>query len=678
MSVEAIAASVEEGQLLWQPSRAFADAAQITHYLEWLGRTHGLSFADYDGLWRWSVSDRDAFWRSIWDYFDVRSDGGIEEVVSPGPMEGARWFAGTRVNYAEHLLRHEAVAAPGETALCHSTEIRPVAQMSWQELGGKVRILATRLRAMGVVPGDRIVSYMPNVPETVIAMMATVAIGATWSSAAPEFGVKTVVERFGQIAPRIVFAADGYTFGGRPFDRRGEIVAILSELPSVEAVVWLPYLGLPVPETERPLFPFEDMLAGPAVSREEFAYARVAPDHPLWVLFSSGTTGLPKAIVHGHQGMVAEHLKVMTLHCNLGPGKRMFFYTTTGWMMWNAVVSALITGASAVLYDGSPVQGGIDMLWRMAADTRTTLFGASPTLVQSMRKAGVRPGELYDLSALDSVLVGGAPSTPETFQWFYENVRDDLWVTSQSGGTEVCTGLVTGLPTLPVHAAEIQCRCLGIDVHAWDEDGREVIDEVGELVVTGPMPSAPLFFWGDKDGERYHESYYATYPGIWRHGDLAKFTARGGAYIYGRSDSTLNRFGVRIGTAEIYGVAEKVPGVLDSLVICCEVPGGGFYMPMFVALEPGRLLDDALKAELAARLREDASPRHVPDEIHQAPAIPYTLTGKKMELPIRRLVMGHPVEKVVSRDAMADPALLDWYLDFASRDDVAARRTQGA
>lgn len=666
--------SVEEGEMLWTPSKSFADSANINRYLEWLASEKGLEFTDYDSLWRWSVSCADDFWRSIWDYFGILADGTPSSIRRGSTMEHTAWFEGTRVNYAEHLLRHEVQAAENETAFCHSSEIRPIAHLSWQELGIRVRKLATRLRAMGVEPGDRIVSYMPNIPETVIAMIATTAIGAVWSSAAPEFGARTVVERFGQIGPKFVFVADGYSFGGRQFDRRNEIAVIASQLPTLEGLIWLPYLGLERElDTNLPVIDFQDLFSGSVVARGDFAFTRVAPDHPLWVLFSSGTTGVPKAIVHGHHGVLAEHLKVMTFHCNMGPGKRMFFYTTSGWMMWNSVISALIAGASGVLYDGSPVFSGVDMLWKLTAETRTTFFGASPTLVQSMKAANVRPGEIYDLSALDSVIVGGAPSTPETFAWFYEAVRKDLWVTSQSGGTEVCTGLVNGLPTLPVYAGEIQCRGLGMDVHVWNDDGEDVIDEVGELVITSPMPSAPLYFWGDTDGSRYHDSYFSTFPGVWRHGDLAKINKRGGAYIYGRSDSTLNRFGVRIGTAEIYRVVENVDAVVDSLVVCCETPGGGFYMPMFVALEAGKTLDDATVKAINAKLREEASPRHVPDEIYQVSAIPYTLTGKKMEVPIRKLIMGLPAEKVVSRDAMAKPELLDWFLDFAASDDCMSR-----
>jgi acetoacetyl-CoA synthetase len=661
--------------LLWSPSPEFAARANITSFMAWLKAHRGLAFEDYDALWRWSVDDLEGFWRSIWDHYDVPCDGSFQKVVSGDTIEGAKWFAGVRLNYAEVLLRYEARAADGETALCHSTEIRPLAHMSWQELGGKVRRLATELRSMGIVPGDRIVSYMPNVPETAIAMLATVAIGAVWSAAAPEFGPKTVIERFEQIAPKLVFVSDGYSFQGKQFDRRAEIAAIAARLPTLERLVWLPYLGL-----ERNLLPkiptyeFADLLAGAPIQRTDFTYERVPADHPLWVLFSSGTTGVPKAIVHGHAGMTAEHLKQAHLHFNLGPKSRMFFYTTTGWMVWNTVISALISGASTVLYDGSPVHGGVDTLWRLAADSRATLFGASPTLVQTMKKAGVQPGRQLDLSALECIILAGAPSTPATFQWFYDEVRKDLWVTSQSGGTDICSGLVAGMPTRPVYAGEIQCRALGMAVAIWDEDGHEVIDEIGELVVTRPMPSAPLYFWGDADGSRYHESYFAIYPGVWRHGDLGKINVRGGAYIYGRSDSTLNRFGVRIGTAEIYRVIEQIDEVADCLVICIETPGGGFYMPMFVALRPGAQLTAALKSNIEKRLRQDASPRHVPDEILQAPAIPYTLTGKKMEVPIRKLVSGMAPEKVVSRDAMANPALLDWYIDFAARPEVAGRR----
>ncbi|KCZ58684.1 acetoacetate--CoA ligase [Hyphomonas chukchiensis] len=660
-----VTSGVREGDRLWSPSAERVEAAELTRFMRWLALERGYSFPDYNALWTWSVDDLEGFWSAIWEYFDIISDERPESVVIGEGIFDAKWFVGTHTNYAEHVLRHEAKAEPGETALCHSSEIRPIAQMSWQDLGGRVRKLATKMRAMGIIPGDRIVSYMPNTPEAVIAMLATVAIGAVWSSAAPEFGHKTVVDRFSQIEPKLAFVSDGYSFNGKVFDRRDDVSAIVNALDHLKHVVWFDYMGFGCAlSTDAEIISFDAMIEGPPVMRETFQYERVPADHPLWVLYSSGTTGLPKAIVHGHAGMIAEHLKVMALHCNLGPSKRMFFYTTTGWMMWNSVISALITGASAVLYDGSPVHGGVDMLWRLASDTRTTCFGASPTLVDNMKKAGVRPGKSFDLSAMDMVLLGGAPATPETFQWFYENVAEDFWVNSQSGGTDLCSGLAVGLPIQPVYAGEIQCRGLGIAMEVWNEGGRSILDEVGELVVTRPFPTAPLGFWGDDSRSRYYESYFGTFPGIWRHGDLAKINCRGGVYVYGRSDSTLNRFGVRIGTAEIYRVLERVSGVKDSLIICVETDGGGFYMPLFVSLDANTTLTDALRKEIVSRLRVDASPRHVPDEIHAVPEIPYTLTGKKMEIPIRKLVMGMDVDKAASRDAMAKPAALDWFIEF--------------
>jgi len=664
---------VREGELLWTPRPEFADNSGVARYMRWLAASRGVVAADYDALWRWSVSDIEGFWASIWDYFDVQSDAPYTRVLDGRTMPGCKWFEGSRVNYAEHLLRHEAQRA-AQPVFHHLSETRALQQLSWSELGAQVRILATQLRALGVQPGDRVVSYMPNVPETAIAMMATVAIGAVWSSAAPEFGVKTVIERYAQIAPRILFAADGYRFGGKDFSREAELRRIVEALPSLQAVVWLPYLDPAATKPQLPqappLIPWAQLMKAPGVPRDAFRYERVAHDHPLWVVFSSGTTGLPKAIVHSHVGALLEHLKLTHFHLNLGPDSVMFFYSTTGWMMWNLLLSALLTGSAAVLYDGNPAHPSPDFLWRLAADTGTTCFGASPTYVQMMEKAGLRPCEHFELSRLESIIVAGAPSTPETFAWFYRAVKQDLWVTSQSGGTELCSGFVGAVPTLPVYAGEIQTRMLGMDVHAWNDDGREVVDEVGELVVTRPFPSMPIYFWNDAEGRRYRESYFEVFPGVWRHGDFIKINARGGCYIYGRSDSTLNRYGVRIGTAEIYRAVEQVDEVADSLIVCCELPGGNFFMPLFVRLKPGATLDEALVRKINTRLREDGSPRHVPDRMYALDAIPYTLTGKKMEVPVRKLLMGWPLEKAASRDAMMNPEAIDWFVRFAqeSRD----------
>jgi acetoacetyl-CoA synthetase len=661
---------LKEGELLWSPDPAVAAQSQVARFMRRLADERGLSFGTYEELWRWSVSDLDGFWSAVWDFYEVESARPYERVVNTHAMPGAVWFRGSLVNYAEHMLRHERRAAQGETALVHSSELRPLARMSWQELGAAVRAVATNLRALGVVPGDRIVAYLPNIPETVIAMVASTAIGAVWSSAAPEFGARTVIDRFAQIEPKIVFAADGYRFGGKDFDRTADVRAILDELPTVERVVWLPYLD---PSSKAP-FPnvtaWSDLAGGGPISVDAFVYERVAHDHPLWVLFSSGTTGLPKPIVHSHVGTLIEHLKSTGLGQNLGPDTRMFFYTTTGWMMFNALLSALLQGSSVVLYDGHPAHPTPELLWQLAADAGSTSFGASPTFVQMMQKAGIVPRDRFDLSKLRSVLLTGSPVTPESTAWFYENVKSDLWVTSPSGGTELCAGLVGGTPLLPVYAGEIQARLLGMDVHAWNVRGEEVLDEVGELVVTSPAPSMPLRFWNDPDDARYRETYFEHFPGVWRHGDFIKINSRGGAYIYGRSDSTLNRYGVRIGSAEIYRAVEQLDEIADSLVICLELPGGEFYMPLFVKPAPGVTFDAAVRARIVSTLRTDCSPRHVPDEIHEVEAIPYTLTGKKMEVPVRRILAGMTPEKAASRDAMMNPAALDWYVQFAQRHAV--------
>lgn len=662
-----------EGELLWRPTTAFAERTNIARFQAWLAEHRGLCLSSYDDLWRWSVDCIEDFWSAIWEFFDVQSDTPYETVVQAEGVFGARWFAGARVNYSEHLLRHEAKASDHDVAFYHSAETRPLEALTWVDLGDRVRSLATALRTIGIQPGDRVVSYMPNVWETAVAMLASVAIGAVWSSAAPEFGAPTILDRFRQIEPKLMFVTDGYSFSGRTYDRREEVANIVAGLPTLETVVRLKFLGLDEHDLPVHTLDYESLLQGPSIRREDFKFERVASDHPLWVLFSSGTTGLPKAIVHGHGGMIVEHYKVVSLHCNLSPATTMFFYSTTGWMMWNIVVAALIAGSTGVLYDGSPTHGGADMLWRLAAESGVTLFGASPTLVQIMEKEGIRPSELHDLTALDAVMLGGSPSTPSTFAWFYENVKQDLWLTSQSGGTEICSGLVVGAPTLPVRAGEIQARALGAAVEIWSDDGQAMIDRPGELVVLKPMPSMPLRFWGDEDNARYRESYFLTFPEVWRHGDLAKLTPGGGVYIYGRSDSTLNRFGVRIGSGEIYGVLDQVSAIRDCMVICCELPDGNFYMPLFVRLAENVSPDDVSAKTISGILREQASPRHVPDEVHYVPDIPYTLTGKKMEVPIRRLLMGTPAHDVASKDAMANPSALDWFAAFAARPEIMTK-----
>jgi acetoacetyl-CoA synthetase len=664
-SAETPARAVAEGELLWTPPSSFADLSNVSRYMEWLRDDGRAQVSDYEALRQWSITDTTGFWASIWDYFEVISDAPYKQVVDKMTMPGAKWFEGSKVNYAEHLLRHEEMDSQG-IAFHHLTESRPLAQMTRGELAAQVRKLATQLRAMGVQPGDRVVSYMPNVPETAVAMMATTAIGAVWSSAAPEFGVKTVIERFSQIEPKVLFVADAYRFGGKDFPRHDEAKRIIDALPSLQNVVWLQYIDANAPA---PAFgkvtTWSSLMAQPEVAKADFKFERVGCEHPLWIVFSSGTTGLPKAIVHSHVGVLVEHLKLMHFHLNLKPDSVMFFYSTTGWMMWNLLLAALVTGSAIVLYDGNPAHPTPDFLWKLAADTGTTSFGASPTYVQIMERAGLVPGKAHNLSRLEGVLVAGAPSTPETFEWFYRCVKKNVWVTSQSGGTELCSGFVGASPTLQVKAGEIQTRLLGMDVRAWSDDGKEVIDEVGELVCLKPFPSMPIHFWNDHEGKRYHESYFDTFKGVWRHGDFIKITSTGGCYIYGRSDSTLNRFGVRIGTAEIYRAVEHVDEVADSLIVCVELPGGNFFMPLFVKLKPGIELSDAIQQKIVRKLREDCSPRHVPDRIYAVEAIPYTLTGKKMEVPVRKLLLGWPLEKAASRDAMMNPPSIDYFVQFA-------------
>ena len=667
-------AAVSEGQLLWTPSQERASDSSLAKYMQWLGCERGLAFEDYDALWQWSTSDLQGFWGSIWDYFEIISGRPYDRVLSTREMLEAKWFEGSRVNYAEHLLRSES-QTPEQVVFHHSSETRPLAQMTWRELGRQVRILATQLRKLGVQPGDRVGSYMPNIPETAVAMIASLSIGAVWSSAAPEFGVKTVVERFAQIQPKVLFAADGYRFAGKDVLRGDEVVDMAAQLPSLRTVVWLDYLNAetPAPSGLQNAVTWGSLMSGMDIPAEDFHYERVESDHPMWILFSSGTTGLPKAIVHGHVGMLVEHLKSSHFHMGLTPDSVSFFYTTTGWMMWNALLSGLLAGSAVVLYDGSPVHPSLDTLWKLAADTRATSFGASPTFVQMMEKAGLRPGATHDLSSLRSVLLGGAPSTPETFAWFYKCVSSNLWVTSQSGGTEMCSAFVGGVPILPVRAGEMQSRLLGMDVHAWSDEGIELRDEVGEMVVTSPFPSMPLFFRNDQDGLRHRNSYFDVFAGVWRHGDFIKINSHGGCFIYGRSDSTLNRHGVRIGTSEIYRAVEQIEEIADSLVVCCDLPNGGHFMPLFLRLKPGQALNETLREKVVKKLRNDCSPRHVPDQMFQVDEIPYTLTGKKLEVPVRKILAGSTPEQVASLDAMANPRALDVFTRIAS--EIALQST---
>ncbi|MCA0144089.1 acetoacetate--CoA ligase [Blastococcus sp. LR1] len=647
--------SVAEGELLWTPSPERVAGAQLTEFTRFAEERTGRTFPDYAALWAWSTTELEGFWQAVWDYFDVRSSAPYTAVLEERVMPGARWFPGARLNLAEHVLRSER---PGEPALLFADEQNPLRELSWEEFARQVRVLATYLRDRGIGRGDRVAAYLPNVPQAMVAMLATASVGAVWASVSPDFGSRGALDRLGQLDPAVLFVADGYRYGGRDFDRRGEVAELVAGLPGLREVVGVPVLGLDQPGT-----PWDDVAAGPDVP--DFAFEQVPFDSPLWVLFSSGTTGLPKAIVHGHGGILLEHLKLHVLHHDLRPGDRAFFFTTTGWMMWNFLLTMPLVGAVPVLYDGNPSHPDVDVLWRIAQDGRARLFGASPTFVELMQKAGVVPRERFDLSALDVVMPAGSPVGPAVSVWFYADVKDDLSLATGSGGTDCCTGFVGGVPTLPVHAGEIQARSLGVAAEAWDESGASVVGRVGELVITQPMPSMPLFFWGDDDGARYRASYFETFPGVWRHGDFFEVNERGGCFVRGRSDAVLNRQGVRIGTAEIYRVVEDDPAVLTSLVVNLDLPDGGFFMPLFVVLKPGQQLDDDLIARLRSRLRADCTPRHVPDRIVAVDAIPVTRSGKKMEIPVRRLLLGADLAAIADPDAMADPDAFAGIAEYA-------------
>jgi len=655
---------IHEGELLWTPSADWIANANITKFTQWLGERRGLSFPDYESLRRWSVKETEAFWGALWDYFDIKSSAPYERVLASAKMPGAKWFPGARLNYAEHVLRRERAGA--DAVLFVAEGAAPVG-VRWEDFAGAVRILATQLRALGVKPGDRVASYAPNIPQTMIAMLATTAIGAIWASCSPDFGSRGVLDRFAQLRPKVLFCVDGYRYGGKTFDRRDELGGVAAGLNGLELVVEISHLGSPgrlVTGIETRTF--ESLIDHPPVSANGFAFEQVPFDHPLWILFSSGTTGLPKPIVHGHGGILIEVFKTLSFHMDIHPGERAFFYSTTGWMMWNVVASMPMTGACPVLYDGHPAYPDVDALWRMADVCEVSFFGASPSYVDIMRKAGVVPKERYALSRLRAIMPAGSPVSAECTAWFYSNVKSDLWVATGSGGTDVCSGLVGGVPTLPVYAGEIQARQLGAAVEAFDENGASVVDGVGELVIVKPLPSMPIFFWGDESGERYREAYFDVFPGVWRHGDLLRINARGGCFVLGRSDATLNRHGIRIGTAEIYRTLDAIDAIADSLIVNLDLPGGRFFMPLFVKLKPGVELDDALRKRIVDALRGAYTPRHIPDRIIAVAEIPYTLTGKKMEVPVRRILMGASPNAVLNRNAMADPRTLDSFVAYAA------------
>ena len=656
---------MQPGELLWTPVPERIRQANVTALADWLARERGRHFADYRALWRWSVEDLEGFWQALWDYFAIESSAPHTRVLERRAMPGAEWFPGARLNYAQHVLRGERA---GGDVLLHLSETRPLTALRWETLGKQVRTLATELRALGVQPGDRVVAWMPNIPETMAAMLATTAVGAIWACCSPDFGERGTLDRLAQLEPKVLFSVDGYRYGGKAFDRRSQLRDIAASLSSLEHLIYLPQLN---PEDTTPPLPsarhWRTLFERPAPAATDFEYAQVPFDHPLWTLFSSGTTGLPKPIVHGHGGILLENLKNATFHFDLHAGDRVFFYTTSGWMLWNFITSIPLTGALPVLYDGHPGYPTPDVLWKMADEAGVASFGASPTYVDQLKRSGIVPRERYRLEKLRTINLAGSPATPESMEWFYRNVKGDLWVANGSGGTDCCTGFVGGVPVLPVRAGEIQAPQLGVSAKAFNAHGESVVDEVGELVLTEPMPSMPLRFWNDPDNRRYLETYFQDFPGVWRHGDFFRIDPQGRSYVLGRSDATLNRYGIRIGTAEIYRTLTLLPEVQDALIVNLDLPEGGFFMSLFVKLAAGTELDAGLEAKIRDTLRREYTPRHVPDKIYQAPGIPYTLTGKKMEVPVRRILMGMPAEKAANRSGVADPSTLDYFITYAQR-----------
>ena len=666
--------------------------AQITRYQRWLRETRGLRFDSYDAMWSWSVNDLEAFWQSIWDYFAIESPVPAARVLSSRAMPGARWFEGAQVNYARQVLRHvDALDAAGHPAMLFADEALLAAgelrSLSWPQVRTQVGALATALRRMGVQRGDRVCAVLPNRPETAIAFLACVSIGAIWSVCSPDMGPVAVLDRFRQIEPKVLIVCDAYRYGGVAHDRRALVAELVAQLPSVAHLVWEPLLladpAVPLPDrvTRHDL---PALLAAPVSG---FEPEWLPFDHPLWVVYSSGTTGLPKPIVHGHGGVMLEALKLTTLHNNIGPtlqtGERYHWYSSTGWIMWNCQVGGLLGGTTICLFDGSP--GGPSKapdwttLWRFASLTKTTFFGAGAAFYASCLKAGVSPKDAADLSSLRCLGSTGSPLANECYRWAWDRCPQvdgrDIWLSPMSGGTDFAGAFIAGLPTLPMVEGEMQCRCLGAAVEAWSEPdasgrGRSLIDEVGELVCTKPMPSMPLYLWGDTDGQRLHDSYFDVYPGVWRHGDWIRIvphpqSGASGAIIYGRSDATINRHGVRMGTAELYRAVEALPEVLDSLVVDLEYLGRESWMPLFVVLREGHTLDAALAQRIKSAVRAALSPRHVPNDVFQVAAIPRTLSGKKMELPVKKLLMGADPASVLKRDAMANADSIDWFLALA-------------
>jgi len=651
-----------QSKLLWSPDEARIRNSNIEKFRKFVESRGGRSFPAYKELWQWSVDELESFWEELWHYFEMDSYTTYDRVLDSRDMPGCRWFPGAELNFAQQVLYR---CSSGGVAIRSVSEVRGQTEMGADELIPQTLSLAGKLRELGVRPGDRVAAYMPAIPEATVAMLAATAVGAVWSACSPDFGVNAVLERFEQIEPKVLFVVDGYRYAGRDYDRRDVVSAMQADMDSLEHVIGLPYLRDGAWKDGGGVTQWDSVCSDARTDLRDFAFEQLPFDHPLWILYSSGTTGKPKGIVQSHGGILLELLKLSSFHCDMGPGSTSFWMTTTGWMLWNALHGALLTGGTMVIYDGHPSHPGPGTLWSVVVDTASTFFGCSAAYINALTKTDLQPSRDYDLSGLESISVTGSPLSAEGFAWVYEAVREDVWLSSLSGGTDVCSGFVGGVPTLSVRAGEIQARLLGVAAFAFDGEGNEVEGEVGELVITRPMPSMPVYFWNDPDMKRYRESYFDVYPGVWRHGDYIEMLANGGCIISGRSDSTLNRFGIRIGTAEIYRVLDGISEIQDALIVNLDLPGGGFFMPRFVKPAAGSDLDDQLKKKICAALRSQCSPRHVPDEIYAIPEIPMTLTGKKLEVPVKKILSGVPLEKAANPGSLANPESLDFFVRFA-------------
>ena len=648
--------------ILWTPDATRAQGSTMAAFIRYLGDSRDLHFDDYPALWQWSVTDLETFWSAIWDFFGLEASTPPDMILSDRKMPGARWFPGARVNFAAQMLG-QAKITPDAPALVIQSETFGPSELSWGELAAQVASVAQHFRALGVGPGDRVVAVLPNTEVAMIAFLASASIGAIWSLCAPDMGHVAILDRFRQIKPKLLIAQDGYVHGGKTIDRRDVLETIIAGLASVEHVISVPAIG-PAPDGA---ILWSDLTGDSA----ELTFEQVAFEHPLWVVYSSGTTGNPKPIVHGHGGVLLEGAK-QTLHQDLTHKDRFLWLTSAGWIMWNAQTAALGRGACIHMYDSVPNHPDMGVLWRYVADQEITYFGAGAAFFTGCIKGGVRPRDQGDLSALRSLGATGSPLTADAYEWVYEAVKPDIWLHPFSGGTDLCGAFVGGNPMAPVRAGEMQCRFLGNAVRAFDDAGNELIGEVGELVCTEPLPSMPLYFWGDDDGSRLFASYYDTYPGVWRHGDWIEITPEGGSVIYGRSDATINRRGVRMGSSEIYQAVEGLNEVLDSLVIDLEFLGRDSFMPLFVVLAKGTVLDDALRAKINNAIRIGVSARFQPNEIVEIKEVPRTLSGKKLEVPVKKLLLGGDADKVVNRDSMVNPDSFDPFIAYA-----AARETKG-